>query len=232
MSPLTQENKLSIDNAFDVSLQGCFITGILYLIGSVSAPYFVKYFPQAGHMGALATIGFSILAVPYSMEIFAKPLLAIVPCLLFLLLVTGKVELPFRIPYGLLVIFVGTVIGWVLRAIGNDEWPRNGSSDPFQYFYPLFRSSFLTFSWTHCFKLMTVIVPLAIVNIVSIIQCLAGSKDQAGDEFQVLPSFFVNGFLTTFGALFGSPIPTVIYIGQPTFKALGARAAYSALNGI
>src|SRR5262249_34294708 len=33
-------------------------------------------------------------------------------------------------------------------------------------------------------------------------------------------------------ALFGSAFPTTIYIGHPGWKALGARAGYSTLNGI
>ena len=41
----------------------------------------------------------------------------------------------------------------------------------------------------------------------------------------------VNGLGSAAAALFGSPFPTTIYIGHPGWKALGARAGYSVLNG-
>src|SRR5207237_7340848 len=37
---------------------------------------------------------------------------------------------------------------------------------------------------------------------------------------------------TIAAALFGSCFPTTIYIGHPGWKALGARAGYSTLNGL
>ena len=41
----------------------------------------------------------------------------------------------------------------------------------------------------------------------------------------------MNGLGSLAAALFGSPFPTTIYIGHPGWKALGARAGYSVLNG-
>jgi AGZA family xanthine/uracil permease-like MFS transporter len=42
----------------------------------------------------------------------------------------------------------------------------------------------------------------------------------------------VNGLGSIGAALFGSCFPTTIYIGHPGWKALGARAGYSILNGV
>src|SRR5947199_6816676 len=41
----------------------------------------------------------------------------------------------------------------------------------------------------------------------------------------------INGAGSLIAALFGSAFPTTIYIGHPGWKALGARAGYSVLNG-
>ena len=41
----------------------------------------------------------------------------------------------------------------------------------------------------------------------------------------------INGIGSIAAALFGSAFPTTIYIGHPGWKALGARAGYSVLNG-
>ena len=42
------------------------------------------------------------------------------------------------------------------------------------------------------------------------------------------PSRAANGLGTVVAALFGSCFPTTVYIGHPGWKALGARAGYSA----
>ena len=57
------------------------------------------------------------------------------------------------------------------------------------------------------------------------------SAEAAGDSYPTAPSLAVNGVGTIAAALFGSCFPTTIYIGHPGWKALGARAGYSILNG-
>jgi AGZA family xanthine/uracil permease-like MFS transporter len=57
------------------------------------------------------------------------------------------------------------------------------------------------------------------------------SAEAAGDRYPTAPSLAANGVGTIAGALFGSCFPTTIYIGHPGWKALGARAGYSILNG-
>ncbi len=58
------------------------------------------------------------------------------------------------------------------------------------------------------------------------------SAEAAGDRYSTSASLGVNGIATIAAALFGSCFPTTIYIGHPGWKALGARAGYSTLNGL
>jgi AGZA family xanthine/uracil permease-like MFS transporter len=58
------------------------------------------------------------------------------------------------------------------------------------------------------------------------------SAEAAGDPYPTLPSLAVNGLSTVVAAMLGSCFPTTLYIGHPGWKALGARAGYSILNGI
>ena len=57
------------------------------------------------------------------------------------------------------------------------------------------------------------------------------TAEAAGDAFATRSSLAVNGISTLAAALFGSCFPTTIYIGHPGWKAMGARAGYSILNG-
>ena len=56
-------------------------------------------------------------------------------------------------------------------------------------------------------------------------------SEAAGDAYATRPSLMANGLGSVAASLFGSAFPTTIYIGHPGWKAMGARAGYSVLNG-
>ncbi len=78
---------------------------------------------------------------------------------------------------------------------------------------------------------MSVIVPMGLFNVLGSLQNIE-SAEAAGDRFSTSASLGVNGLATIAASLFGSCFPTTIYIGHPGWKALGARAGYSTLNGL
>jgi AGZA family xanthine/uracil permease-like MFS transporter len=71
---------------------------------------------------------------------------------------------------------------------------------------------------------------MGLFNILGSLQNIE-SAEAAGDPYPTRPSLMVNGIGSIAAALFGSCFPTTIYIGHPGWKALGARAGYSILNG-
>jgi AGZA family xanthine/uracil permease-like MFS transporter len=77
---------------------------------------------------------------------------------------------------------------------------------------------------------MAVIFPMGLFNVIGSLQNLE-SAEAAGDRYETRPSLLANGIGTLAAALFGSTFPTTIYIGHPAWKAMGARAGYSILNG-
>ncbi len=83
----------------------------------------------------------------------------------------------------------------------------------------------------HWLAYLSVILPMGLFNVIGSLQNIE-SAEAAGDSYETRPSLAVNGFGTLAAALFGSCFPTTIYIGHPGWKALGARAGYSVLNGI
>jgi AGZA family xanthine/uracil permease-like MFS transporter len=76
----------------------------------------------------------------------------------------------------------------------------------------------------------SVILAMGLFNILGSLQNIE-SAEAAGDSYPTRPSLLVNGAGSIVAALFGSCFPTTIYIGHPGWKALGARAGYSVLNG-
>src|SRR5207249_9137311 len=80
-------------------------------------------------------------------------------------------------------------------------------------------------------KYLSVIVPMGVFTLVGSLQNIEAAE-AAGDLYPTAPSLAANGIGTMAAALFGSCFPTTIYIGHPGWKALGARAGYSTLNGL
>ncbi len=82
----------------------------------------------------------------------------------------------------------------------------------------------------HLLAYLSVIVPMGLFNVVGSLQNIE-SAEAAGDRYPTAPSLAVNGLGSVAAACFGSCFPTTIYIGHPGWKAMGARAGYSVLNG-
>jgi AGZA family xanthine/uracil permease-like MFS transporter len=83
----------------------------------------------------------------------------------------------------------------------------------------------------HLVAYLSVVIPIGLLGVLASLQNIE-SAAAAGDRFPATPSLVVSGLGTLAAAAFGSPFPTSIYIGHPAWKKLGARAGYSALNGV
>jgi AGZA family xanthine/uracil permease-like MFS transporter len=75
------------------------------------------------------------------------------------------------------------------------------------------------------------VIPIGLLGVLASLQNIE-SAAAAGDRYPTTPSLLASGLGTLAAAAFGSPFPTSIYIGHPAWKKLGARAGYSALNGV
>jgi len=73
-------------------------------------------------------------------------------------------------------------------------------------------------------------IPMGIMSFFGTLQNIE-SAAAAGDTYPATPALAMNGVGTIVGSVFGSPFPTTVYIGHPGWKALGARAGYSIING-
>jgi AGZA family xanthine/uracil permease-like MFS transporter len=72
---------------------------------------------------------------------------------------------------------------------------------------------------------------MGVFNVVGSLQNIE-SAEAAGDKYNTFSSLLTNGIGSVVASVFGSCFPTTIYIGHPGWKAIGAKAGYSTLNGI
>lgn len=219
--------------AWQAGLFAGFLSGLMEVAGAFVGDSVRRHTPRAALLSSLAGIAVTFIAMGFVFQIFATPLLGLLPMLLILIVYAARTRLPFGLPGGLVAVSLGIGLAWLLRGIGLPHFnPPTEGYPPGLYFpTPVPADLFALLTSPTGWQYLAVIFPMALFNVVGSLQNLE-SAEAAGDRYETRPSLLVNGCGSVVGALFGSPFPTTIYIGHPGWKAMGARAAYSTMNGV
>ena len=159
---------------------------------------------------------------------FASPVVGLSTLAVVCLVYFGRLRFKGGIPGGLVAVFIGTALAWIL---GQAPTAETFTSPSLYLPIPVVGDLAAALSSDHLTTYLSVIIPMGLFNLVGSLQNL-DSAAAAGDDFPTTPSLAANGVGTMVAALFGSCFPTTIYIGHPGWKALGARIGYSWLDGI
>ena len=232
MGPIYQETK-NPTLAWQAGLFACLLSGIMETLGAFVGDWLRRHTPRAALLSALSGIAITFIAMGFVFQIFATPIIALLPLMLILISYASGTKLPLGIPGGFLAVAVGTLLAWGLRWLGFDYFKPLDAPYQFHLYFctpavgELF--SFLTspLGW----KYMAVIFPMGLFNVIGSLQNLE-SAEAAGDRFETRPSLLANGIGSLCAACLGSAFPTTIYIGHPGWKAMGARGGYSIINGV
>jgi AGZA family xanthine/uracil permease-like MFS transporter len=227
------------ERAWRLGLLACIGGGVIELGGAFCAGWVRRNTPRAALLSTLAGIAIGFISMTFALQIWAKPVLAMVPLAIILITYFSRVRLPLGLPGGLLAVIVGTLIAWLLPAAWTDKtmslvavrdaWAARG------WHLPAFCGGDLLAALREQGRALagylTVIIPMGLFNLIGSMQNIE-SAEAGGDRYATGPSMAVNGIGTIAAAFFGSCFPTTIYIGHPGWKRMGARAGYSTLNGI
>jgi AGZA family xanthine/uracil permease-like MFS transporter len=240
------ERTNSGEMAWKAGMVACLGSGLIEFFGAFVAEPIRRRTPRAALLSTLAGIAIGFIAMKFTIEIFQRPLVGMLPLAIILITYFSRVGFPLGLPGGLVAIVCGTVCAWVLphllpeslsgpaMSAGNvaSAWSERG------FHHPHFAGRSL---WAFCLEIahsphewlgyVSVIIPMGLFNVLGSLQNIE-SAEAAGDRFPTAASLSVNGIATIAASLFGSCFPTTIYIGHPGWKALGARAGYSTLNGL
>lgn len=217
--------------AWRVGLAACLGSGVIEIAGAFVGDWVRRVTPRAALLSALAGIAVTFISMEFVFRIFERPLLAFLPLGILLLSYCSRVRLPLGVPGGLAALIAGTGLGLLFRQLGM--------SQPVQIPASL---DFHGLRWTgdlllqgvragYLLDYLSIIIPMGLFNVLGSLQNLE-SAEAAGDPFPTRSSLLINGIGSLAAACFGSCFPTTIYIGHPGWKAMGARAGYSALNGV
>lgn len=213
--------------AWQAGLAACVGSGIIELGGALVAERIRKATPRAALLSTLAGIALGFISLGFLFRTFARPLVGLVTLSIILLTYFGRVKFRGGIPGGLVAVGLGTLLAW-LTGIA----PVGATPPPISLHLPVPVLGDLlgALAAGHFLTYFSVILPMGLFNLVGSLQNIE-SAEAAGDSYPTAPSLAVNGAGTLVAACFGSCFPTTLYIGHPGWKALGARAGYSVLNG-
>ena len=229
--------------AWQAGLLACLVSGGIEFFGAFIAERLRRVTPRAALLGVLAAVGITFIAADFAFRIFTRPLVGLLPLAFLLLAYFARYRFPFGIPGGFLAVLFGTLIAWGATATGLHEFGAvemdsgavSASLEQIRWSPPAFVGGelfeLLRTRDDLLWGFLAVSVPMGYLNVLGSLQNIE-SAEAGGDRFATGPSLAVNGLGTIAAGLFGSCFPTTIYIGHPGWKALGARAGYSILNGL
>ena len=214
--------------AWQAGLFATFASGVIELAAAPFGERLRRITPRAALLSTLAGIALSFISLGFLFRTFARPVVGLTTLAIVMLTYFGRVRFKGRIPGGVLAVAVGTALAWLTGIAPVGARPSGAG---WQLPVPVPADLATAFGGGHLWPYLSVIVAMGLFNVLGSLQNIE-SAEAAGDAYETRPALTINGFGSVAAALFGSAFPTTIYIGHPGWKALGARAGYSILNGI
>jgi AGZA family xanthine/uracil permease-like MFS transporter len=213
--------------AWQAGLVACFGSGAIELLGSTVSERIRRSTPRAALLSTLAGIALTFIAIGFLFRAYARPIIGLGTLAIILLVYFGRVRFRGRVPGGLVAIALGTAFAWLTGLAPAGATPHGAGFHPP---VPVLGDLLEAFGGGFGAAYFSVILPMGLFATVGSIENIESAR-AAGDEYPAGISLAVNGVGTLAACAFGSCFPTTIYIGHPGWKALGARAGYSILNG-
>jgi AGZA family xanthine/uracil permease-like MFS transporter len=215
--------------AWRAGLVACFGSGLIELSGAFVAEKLRKATPRAALLSTLSGVALGFISLGFLFRSFARPVVGLVTFGVLMMVYFGRLKFRGNLPGGLVAVALGTLLAWQTGIAPVGAMPDAGHG--FQFPLPVLGTLIDALTGDMLWTYLAVIVPMGVFNVVGSLQNIEAAE-AAGDPFPTTPSLAVNGLGTLAAAAFGSCFPTTIYIGHPGWKAMGARAGYSILNGV
>jgi AGZA family xanthine/uracil permease-like MFS transporter len=212
--------------AYRIGLGAAFVGGLVEMSGALVGPWLQRITPQAGLLGTMAGVAIVWIAVIPSAIVFANPIIGLPSLFVVLLGLVGHFRFPFRLPAGLVAIGLGMCLGF-MTGDSTLRFDEPALYVPLPVLGDLWMGLRLIVSRP---EILAVVIPIAVYNFVETMGNVE-SANAAGDPYDVRKCQLVDGFGTCLGAVFGSPFPTTVYLGQPAYKRMGGGTGYVLLTG-
>ncbi|MHB1294127.1 MAG: xanthine permease [Anaerolineae bacterium] len=214
--------------AWSVGVAWCFVHAVIALIGAFIGPTMRRLTPRAAMLGTLAGVAITFIAMSPAFQVWDVAWIGLISLGIIMVGWLAGVKLPGNIPAGLLAVIVGTILGW---ATGYMEvGPLTAAFANFAVSFPIPQLQPLIAGLPRVGPYLITAIPLAIYLFLESLNNVE-SAAAGGDSYDTRETMIVAGLGTLVGSLFGSPFPTLVYIGHPGWKSVGARMGYSWATG-
>ncbi len=215
--------------AWSIGVAWNFVHAIIEIAGAFVGGFIRRVTPRAAMLGTLAGVALTFIAMRPAMEVWEVPYIGLVCLAIILIGWFARKSFPGNIPAGLLAILAGTVIGWASGYMKGESLAQAVAG--FSVAVPVPGLAAIINGMRYIGPYLAMAIPLAIYDFLESMNNVE-SAEAAGDRYNTVETMLVAGIGTLVGALFGSPFPTLVYIGHPGWKSVGARVGYSWATGV
>lgn len=215
--------------AWQIGLAACVIGGFIEMLGSLYGEWLRKITPRAALLGSLAGVAITYVGLSAMLDVGTIPSVTLIPVVLVFIGFFAKDKLPFGLPAGIGAVLIGTILAWLF---GYKD--ITGLASSFEYtsvYFPIPVLGDIVNGFRNIGPFLAIVIPIELHNTLTTLQSVEAAN-AAGDPYDAKETMVMDGVGTCVGALFGSPFPTTVYIGHPTWKEIGAGRGYMIMEGV
>ncbi len=207
------------------------VMGLLKVVLSFFGSWVQRHVPRAGLLGSIAGIALMLIGFLPLVEILRVPLVGFAGLGIVLYALIGKGRLPFGVPGVLAAFVVGAVLYFGLGPTGLlGSGYHAPSAWQFRFALPWPSLGFIE-GLPLTVPYLPLLLPFGLLMIVGGINVTESAR-AAGDDYSTRNILLAESFSTLIAGFCGGVAQTTPYIGQPAYKAMGARISYVLMTGI
>src|SRR4029077_26827 len=100
--------------AWQMGLFACLGSGVIEFLGAFVAGWIRRRTPRAALLSTLSGIAIGFISMTFALQIFHRPVVAMLPLAVILVALFARTRFPFGLPGGLVAVLLGTLCRWVL----------------------------------------------------------------------------------------------------------------------
>ncbi|MBB3227379.1 AGZA family xanthine/uracil permease-like MFS transporter [Luteibacter sp. Sphag1AF] len=207
------------------------VMGVLKFVLSFAGAWVQRSVPRAGLLGSIAGIALVLMGFLPLVEIMRVPIVGFAGLGVVLYALVARRRLPFGLPGVLGAFLVGVVLYYGLGPLGLLGTGYHAPAAwQWRIGFPLPSLGFLS-GLPYTVPYLPLILPFGLLMVVGGINVTESAR-AAGDDYSTRDILLVEALATLVAGLCGGVAQTTPYIGQPAYKAMGARSGYTLITGL
>jgi AGZA family xanthine/uracil permease-like MFS transporter len=207
------------------------VMGVLKFVLSFFGAWVQRSVPRAGLLGSIAGIALLLMGFLPLVEILRVPVVGFAGLGVVLYALVAKRRLPFGLPGVLGAFIVGVILYY---GLGPSGFLGSGYHPPgawqWRLGFPLPTLGFID-GLPATVPYLPLILPFGLLMVVGGINVTESAR-AAGDDYPTRDILLVEALATLIAGMCGGVAQTTPYIGQPAYKAMGARTGYTLVTGL